>query len=69
LNIFTPDEITVASHVEGVNGTLTHKREMRKGFGRRRLIGESRGRWEDAVRRDAVYAKLEGDSKGRRGLK
>jgi hypothetical protein len=42
---------------------------MRKGFGGRRLIGESRGRWEDSVRRNAVYAKLEGDSKGGRGMK
>jgi hypothetical protein len=42
---------------------------MRKGFGGRRLIGKSRVRWEDAVRRDAVYTKLECDSKGGRGLK
>jgi len=48
---------------------LLKKRVMRKGFGGRRVIGKSRGRWEDAVRRDAVYAKLEYGSKGGRGLK
>lgn len=69
LEYFYPEETTVAGHVEGVDDTLSHKRVMRRGFGGRRSIGKTRGRWEDAVRRDAVDAKLEGGSEEERGLK
>lgn len=59
----------MAGHVEGTDDTLTHKRVMGRGFGGRRPMGKTAGRWEVAVRRDAVDAKLEGGSKEERGLK
>ena len=47
----------MVGHVEGVDDTLTHKRVVARGFGGKRPMGKSRGRWEDAVRRDAVDVK------------
>jgi hypothetical protein len=55
--------------VEEVDDTFTHKRVVGRGFGRRRPMGKTRCRWEVAVRKDVLYAKLEGGSKEERGLK
>ena len=67
MNIFTPEDYS-GWPLEGVDDTLTHKRVMGRGFGERRPVGNTRDRWEVAVRRDAVGAKLEGGSKEERGL-
>jgi hypothetical protein len=61
--MFTPEETTVAGHVEGVDDTLTHKRVMGRGFGGRRPMRKTRGRCDVAVKEVAVDAKLEGGSK------